>query len=308
MWRYDGIEVAVADALRLSRAMTAKAAAAGLDQGGGKGVIALPASAGGPPQGDERTAVLLDFAETVDALDGRYVTAEDVGISSVDMEVIAQSTAHVSGLPTGRGGSGDPSPYTALGVEAAIVACCERVFGTADLRGRSVAVVGFGQVGRRLAELLEARGADILAADIDPSKRAAAEALGARWSELPDALSADVDVLAPCALGGVLDADTAGTVRARIIAGAANNQLADDGIAELLAQRGILWAPDFIVNAGGIINIAVEREPGGYDSQLARRRVAAIADTLRAVLAHADADAITPLAAALALAERNLAV
>ena len=306
MWRYADERAAITDALRLSSAMTAKAAAAGLDQGGGKGVIALDPASTAPPQGEERTAVLLDFAETVDALGGRYVTAEDVGTSSADMEVVAGATPHVSGLPLNRGGSGDPSPSTACGVYHAMLACLERFPGDPLPKGRSVAIVGLGQVGRRLATLLAEQGASIVAADIDPAKRAGAEALGARWVTPEEALVAEVDVLAPCALGGVLDHDTAAKVRAPIVVGAANNQLSDDGVAQVLADRDILWAPDFVVNAGGIINIAVEREPGGYDAELARRRVAEIAVTLRGVLAEADARGITPLAAALDLVQRNL--
>jgi leucine dehydrogenase len=306
MWSYADPAAAVADALRLSQAMTVKAAAAGLDQGGGKGVIALDQAAAAAPRDLQREAILLDFAEVVHAVGGRYVTAEDVGTSSADMEIIAAATPHVSGLPVQRGGSGDPSPFTALGVQAAIAACCERVFGTSSMEGRSVAVVGFGQVGRRVAELLAGQGASIIASDIDPAKRAAADALGARWVAPGEAMTAAVDVLAPCALGGVLTRDNVAALRARVIAGAANNQLADDGVASLLAERGILWAPDFVANAGGIINIAVEREPGGYDPELARPRVAAIADTLRDVLAEADGRGITPLAAALARAQRNL--
>jgi leucine dehydrogenase len=303
MWRYDDTAAGVADALRLARAMTYKAACAGLPLGGGKGVIMLR---DGAPQGRPRRDVLLDFGETVDAVGGAYITAEDVGTSSRDMTVIAESTSHVSGLAQARGGSGDPSPYTALGVQAAVLASCERAFGSTSLKGRSVSVVGLGSVGLRLARLLARRGASLVVSDIDERKRADADKLGARWLPPDRALVAEVDVLAPCALGGVLNEDTVPRLQAPVIAGAANNQLAADSVADLLARRDILWAPDFVANAGGIINISVELEPEGYDPKRARSRVQAIGDTLRAIY-DAAAGGATPLTAAMELARRRLA-
>jgi leucine dehydrogenase len=302
MWTYDDPWEAAMDAIRLSRAMTYKSAVAGLPLGGGKGVVMLPAGSA-PPQGDARRAVLLDFADTVDALDGAYVTAEDVGTSEPDMRVIAEGTPHVSGLPDG---SGDPSPWTALGVEAAIRVACEHALGSDSLAGRTVAVVGLGHVGAPLAELLAAAGARLVLADIDPARRALAERLGAEWTDPASALRADVDVLAPCALGGVLDAASVPELRCRAIAGAANNQLAHDGIAALLAERGILWVPDFVANGGGVINISVEFEPGGYSRERADAKVRGVADTVRTVLDHADATGATPLAAALEIAHRRV--
>ncbi|MEA2226892.1 MAG: leucine dehydrogenase [Solirubrobacteraceae bacterium] len=303
MWSYGDTGAAIDDALRLARAMTYKAACAGLPLGGGKGVIALP---DGAPRGHARRDVLLDFGETVDALAGSYVTAEDVGTSSRDMTVIAQATSHVSGLAQARGGSGDPSPYTALGVQEAVLASCERAFGSRSLKGRSVAVVGLGSVGLRLARLLARRGATLVVTDIDEGRRADAERLGARWAPPDRALTAEVDVLAPCALGGMLNEETVPRLQAPVIAGAANNQLADDAVADLLAGRGILWAPDFVCNAGGIINISVELEPEGYDPRRARRRVQGIGDTLQAIYDAAGGDT-TPLQAAMDLARRRLA-
>jgi leucine dehydrogenase len=306
MWSYDDTRAAVRDALRLSRGMTYKSAVAGLRLGGGKGVIALPAGAR-PPAGRRRRAILLDFAETVDLLRGRYVTAEDVGTSTRDMVAFADATPHVTGLPRSRGGSGDPSPHTAAGVEAAVLATCERAFGSATLKGRSVGVVGLGHVGLRLARLLARRGAALVVSDIDAAKRDDAARLGARWVAPDRALSAPVDVLAPCALGGVLDHESVPALQAQAVAGAANNQLADDAIAVLLHRRGILWAPDFVANAGGIINISVELEPGGYDPARARARVREIGDTLREVFDRADTDGVTPLVAAMDIARRRLA-
>jgi leucine dehydrogenase len=303
MWRYDDSASGVADALRLSRAMTYKAACAGLPLGGGKGVIMLR---DGAPQDRARRDVLLDFGETVDAVRGAYITAEDVGTSSRDMTVISEATKHVSGLAQSRGGSGDPSPYTALGVQAAVLASCERAFGDTSMKSRSVSVVGLGSVGLRLAKLLARRGASLVVSDIDQRKRAEADKLGADWAAPDKALTAEVDVLAPCALGGVLNEDTVPNLQAPVIAGAANNQLADEAVADHLAQRGILWAPDFVVNAGGIINISVELEPTGYDPKVARKRVQEIGDTLRAIY-DAAASGITPLTAAMELARRRLA-
>jgi len=306
MWRYDDSRAAVRDALRLSRGMTYKSAVAGLPLGGGKGVIMLPTE-GDPPQAARRRAVLRDFGDAVEALQGRYITAEDVGTSTRDMRVVAEVTRHVTGLPRRLGGSGDPSPWTALGVEAAVLASCERAFGDTSVAGRSIAVVGLGHVGLRLARLLARRRVDLVVADIDERKRADAMRLGARWLPPDRALSAPVDVLAPCALGGVLDHETVPRLQAQVVAGAANNQLADDAVADLLAARGILWAPDFVVNAGGIINIAVELEPGGYDPARARRRVRGIGDTLRSLYDDASAGSMTPLTAAMELARRRLA-
>ncbi len=283
--------------------MTLKAAVANLGLGGGKGVIMTPDD--GSLTSEQRHAALLDFGDTVQALDGRYITAEDVGTSSRDMSVIAERTSHVAGLARSRGGSGDPSPLTALGVEVAIGASCERAFSDRSLRGRTICVIGLGHVGSRVAKRCARAGADLVVADLDERKRTLAQQLGARWTSPDEALLADVDVLVPCALGGQFDDETVPRLQCRIVAGAANNQLAGDGIAEVLQAQGVLWAPDFVVNAGGLINIA--EEVGGYDATRARRRVASIGDTLREIFAQADADQITPLAAAMKIATRRLA-
>jgi leucine dehydrogenase len=220
------------------------------------------------------------------------------------MSVIAQQTRHVAGLARSRGGSGDPSPFTALGVEAAIRATCQRAFADSSLRGRSICVLGLGHVGSRVAKRCARAGARLIVADVDPRKRALARELGAGWSAPTDAWQAEVDVLAPCALGGLFDDQVVPQLRCRAIAGAANNQLADDRIAALLQARGILWAPDFVANAGGIINIA--EEAGGYDPAAARRRVRGIGDTLRMIFDRAEGTGATPLAAAMELARGRL--
>jgi leucine dehydrogenase len=302
MWMYDDSRAALRDVLRLSRAMTYKSAVAELPLGGGKGVIMLPASGGVSSR--RRHDALLDFADTVAALEGRYITAEDVGTSSRDMSVIAGRTRHVAGLSRRRGGSGDPSPVTALGVESAIRACCERVFSSSSLKGRTICVIGLGHVGSRVAKRCAKAGAKLVLTDLDERKAALADQLGARWTTGERALEAEVDVLAPCALGGIFDEQTVPRLRCRIIAGAANNQLADDRVADMLAARDILWAPDFVVNAGGLINIAEELHE--YDPAAARRRVRRIADTLRQIFDDAASIGATPLTAAMELARKRL--
>ncbi len=306
LWHYADSREAVRDALRLSRAMTFKSAVAGLPLGGGKGVIMAPDPAS-PVRRGLRADVLRDFGDAVQSLDGAYMTAEDVGTSARDMETIAASTKHVTGLSRKRGGSGDPSPWTALGVETAIRVSCERVFGSPSLKGRTIVLAGLGHVGHRLAVGCAKGGAKLLVTDIDRDKRELARDLGARWIEPDTALTAAADVFAPCALGGVLDHESAGLVGAPIVAGAANNQLANDAVAEVLAARDVLWAPDFVANAGGIINISVELEPAGYDPRRARVLVRGIGDTLRRILDDAHASRTTPLAAAMSLARERLA-
>jgi leucine dehydrogenase len=305
MWGYGDTREAIRDALRLSRAMTFKSAVAGLPLGGGKGVIMLPPGAHALAP-ERRRDALLDFGDGVAQLDGRYVTAEDVGTSDGDMTVIAERTEHVAGLALERGGSGDPSPWTALGVETAIRVAAERTWGSGDLSGRSIAVVGLGHVGGRLARGLVAGGARLIVADVAPAKRALADELGADWAEPAEALRAEVDIVAPCALGGVIDHETIPTLRCRVVAGAANNQLASEELAGELRARGILWVPDFVANAGGIINISVELEPNGYDPERARERVIAIGDTVRAVLEEAEANGTDTLVAAVEHARARL--
>ncbi|MGH2857276.1 MAG: Leu/Phe/Val dehydrogenase [Solirubrobacteraceae bacterium] len=303
MWGYGDAQLAIRDVLRLSRAMTFKAAVADLPLGGGKGVIMAPP--GASLTGRSRRDALLDFGDLVQSLDGRYITAEDVGTSSRDVSVIAQRTDHVGGLARARGGSGDPSPLTALGVETSIRATCERAFGEQSLRGRTVCVLGLGHVGSRVATRCARAGARLVVSDVDPGRRAVAEQLGAVWATPARAWRSKVDVLAPCALGGLLDETTVPQLRCRVIAGAANNQLVDERVAALLQARGILWAPDFVVNAGGLINIA--EEVGGYEPAAARRRVVGIADTLREIFSRSEAAGETPLAAAMEIARDRLA-
>ncbi|MBS1844367.1 MAG: Glu/Leu/Phe/Val dehydrogenase [Actinobacteria bacterium] len=302
MWHYESPGDGVEDALRLARAMTYKAAAAGLALGGGKGVICAPTPE--RPEGELRRALLLDFGDAVASLGGKYVTAEDVGTDAADMATIAERTSHVVGLPDERGGSGDPSPVTARGVLAALRACLEHRFGDPSLRGVRVCVVGAGHVGGRLARLLAGGGAEVTLTDVDRSRRALAEELGARWVEPGDAILAECDVLAPCALGGVIDAATVERLRCAIVCGAANNVLADEALAADLTRRGIVYAPDFIANSGGLISVYAELH------QLDRDAVTGLVDHIGSVvlevLGAADRRGTTPLAEAQALALERL--
>src|SRR4051812_26327561 len=299
LWSYPGVDAAVADAERLSRAMTFKAAPAQLPVGGGKAVIAL--APGEALEGDRRRAAFHDFAELVDSLDGRYVTAEDVGVGEDDMAEIARHTRHVVGGPVALGGAGDPSPYTALGVELAI----RTALGEDDLEGAAITVAGLGHVGASLAGLLARAGAHLTVTDLDPAKRALALQLGARWVDPEEAIAAGGDVYAPCALGGVLDHESVARLRVAVVAGAANNQLAEPAVAAALRDRGILWAPDFIANAGGLVHVAAELD--GYDVERVRRGISAIGDTLRTVFDRAGREDTTTLAAAQELVAERLA-
>jgi leucine dehydrogenase len=303
LWHYASDDDGIADAQRLARAMTYKAAAAGLSLGGGKGVICAPTAR---PEGELRRALLLDFGDAVESLGGRYITAEDVGTGAADMATIAERTSHVVGLPGERGGSGDPSPVTAHGVLAALRACLQHRFGNPDPLGVRVCIVGAGHVGGRLAKLLAQAGAQLTIADLDPSRRRLADHLGATWIDDPAAaLLTPCDVLAPCALGGVLDARTIDRLRTKIVCGAANNVLAEDRLAQSLAHRQITYAPDFIANAGGLINVYAELH------QLGPQAVASLVDgigiTVLHILEAADRNGTTSLAEAQALALRRMA-
>lgn len=302
LWTYSATVDGCRDSLRLAMGMTYKAAAAGLDLGGGKGVICAPPD--GQLDDERRRAALLDFADLVESLEGRYITAEDVGISPDDLVVIRERTAHVTGLPPDRGGSGDPSPFTAMGVESAMRACCSHVFDDPDLAGRRVVVVGLGHVGSPLARRLAAAGAQLVVSDIRPERRELAVELGAEWVDPSDAMLSEGDVLAPCALGGAIDDGNVDALRCRIICGSANNQLADEALAGALARREILYAPDFIANAGGLMH--VYKEIKGYSEDHATELVLGIEGTLERILGVAEERDITPLQAARGLARERL--
>jgi glutamate dehydrogenase/leucine dehydrogenase len=281
---YPRWEDGLADALRLSAAMSDKAALAGLPHGGGKTVVAVPD--GETVDDRRRQAIRYDVGDAIDALGGAYATGPDVGTGPDDMVAIAERTPHVFCRPVSAGGSGDSSGHTAAGVTAALRAVCAHRFGSAELAGRSIAVLGLGRVGGHLLGGLAAAGATLVAADVDDSRRALADACGATWTSPEQCLTADVDVLVPAALGGLLTPATVPALRCAAIAGPANNQLDAPATATLLHERGILWAPDYVVGAGGVIH-AIAVELHGETSDAAARRVERIGDTLAGILARA---------------------
>lgn len=301
MWPYESEGEALWDVLRLSRGMTYKAAAAGLNLGGGKAVIIAD------PARDKSEELFRAFGRFVDTLGGRYITAEDVGTSVQDIAYVRQETAHAVGTPETSGGSGDPSPVTALGVLSGIKACLEIVYGTPDLNGRRVAIQGVGKVGYHLAELLYREGAQLFVCDINLERvEAAVRAFNAKAVDDACFFNLEVDVLSPCALGGILNDKTIPEIRARIIAGAANNQLLDETRhGRELAERSILYAPDYVINAGGVINVysEIEKTP----RSLALKRAEAIGDTVRRVVQIARREGVCTYEAANRLAEERLA-
>jgi leucine dehydrogenase len=278
---YPDEQAALTDVLRLSKGMTYKAACAGLDLGGGKAVII------GDPAVIGTDDLFLAYGRFVEGLGGRYITAEDVGTTVANMEVVATQTLHVSGLAREHGGSGDPSPATARGVVAAMHAVAERLWGSDELAGRRVAIKGVGKVGMSLAERLANRDVDLIVADIDPlAAEQAATEFGAKVIPVDEIHRIDCDIFAPCALGADLNPATIPELACRAIAGSANNQLLNRSDADALAMRGILYAPDFVVNAGGIINIAAEH--GGYSPEKAAVMVDRIHDNVLEIFETAD--------------------
>jgi len=293
--RYADWQDGLTDALRLSAGMTAKCAVAGLANGGGKTVVALPEGLELTPS--LRRGVLDDVADTIAGLDGRYATGPDVGTTPADMAVIGERTGHVFCRPARQGGSGDSSPHTATGTLAALRAVSRDVHGTPDLAGRRVAVVGLGSVGERIARLLAEEGAELLLSDIDPAKRALSTELGAAWDHPDQALTAEVDILVPAALGGVLTERLVPRLRCAAITGPANNQLATPAVADLLHGRGITWVPDYVASAGGVVYaLTVELHHGTAEEALVR--VQAIETTVTELLATARRTGTTPAQAA----------
>lgn len=270
---YDTDDDAFVDALRLARGMTYKAALAGLGHGGGKSVIIRPKGR------FDRVALFRAFGRFIEDLRGHYITAEDSGTGLEDMEIIRTVTKHVTGVDPSHGGSGDPSPFTALGVRRGIEACVKFKLGKADLKGVHIAVQGVGHVGYYLCRELHAQGAKLTVADVDKlkSERAQRE-FGAAVVGIDEIPQVDCDVFAPCALGAGINDQTVPHLKARIVAGAANNQLAEPRHGDDLHARGILYAPDYAINAGGLINVA--QEVKGYDAAISREKTMKIYDTI----------------------------
>jgi len=299
-WRYATEADALADALCLSEAMTLKASAAGLHQGGGKAVVLVD-----DPEAPRSVELLHAMGRAIDELGGRYLAAEDVGATTRDMDLIDEVTPWVTGVSLDRGGSGEPSPITAVGVVAAMRATMHELDGTRDLAGRRVAVQGMGRVGSSLTGLLVDAGASVLVTDVNEAKaRAVADACGATLVDPDQILLQECDVLAPCALGGAVTERSVDSLRCRAICGAANLQLEDDRVDDLLAERGIVYAPDFVANAGGIINIAEEFT--GYSLDVALERVQQIEVTTTRVFDLARARGIPRGRAAIALARERI--
>jgi leucine dehydrogenase len=294
---------ALHDALRLSAAMTDKCAIADLPNGGGKTVVALPPET--TVDHATRRAILHDVTDVITSLDGTYATGPDVGTGPQDMAIIAERTRHVFCRPQSAGGSGDSSTHTAAGVIAALHTVCNALFGSPELAGRRFAILGLGRVGSCLARHLATARAELVATDIDTSKRRIADELGATWLDPDDALRSKVDILVPAALGGILTPATVAELNCLAIAGPANNQLDDPTTADLLHKHGILWAPDFVVSAGGIIN-AVATELLHETTAQTTNRVHRIGDTLTRILHDAAQTGTTPAAAALTLARQRL--
>ena len=298
---YPSEDAALADVLNLSRAMAYKNALAGLDFGGGKAVVI------GDPARLKSEALLRAYGRFVQSLNGRYVTACDVGTYSEDMDIVARECRHVTGRTVAGGGAGDSSVLTAFGVFQGMRAAAEHVWGTTSLEGRRVAVEGVGKVGRRLVGHLMEAGARVVICDV------AAEAIERVRAEHPsvemaasreDLAGGAMDIYSPCALGGSIDDRTVATLKAKIICGGANNQLAHPGIEKQLADRSIVYAPDYLVNAGGVIQVADEF--AGFSFDRARSRAAQIFDTTRKILAMADEEGVPPAVAADRLAERRM--
>ncbi|MTD59651.1 Leu/Phe/Val dehydrogenase [Amycolatopsis pithecellobii] len=296
---YADEESATNDVLNLSKGMAYKNAVAGLHYGGGKAVIF------GTPETDKTQQLLWAYARFVESLGGRYITACDLGTTIEDMDVISGETTHVAGRSRRMGGAGDPSSVTAYGVYRGMAACAEVCWGVTSLRGRSIGVSGVGKVGTLLVELLVAEGASVVVYDVDEralehiQRTHPAVEVAADHNTL---ISRDLDVYAPCSIGGVLDRQVAERLRCSIVCGAANNQLSEPTIAQSLHDRCILYAPDYVVNAGGVLHVAGELD--GFDSRLAKHRASEIYDTMIKILRASETDGLPPVVIADRLAER----
>lgn len=299
MWNYASDEEALIDVLRLSKGMTYKAAAAGLNLGGGKAVII------GDPKKDKSEALFRAFGAFVNSLNGMYITAEDVGTTVNDMEYVFMETPFVTGIPKAFGGSGDPSPYTAHGVLMGIKASVKKKFNSDSLAGVRIAVQGLGNVGSNLVDYLVAEKAEVTIADIDNEKvQKISKKYDLKAYDPNEIVVSDCDVFAPCALGAVINDQTVAKLKCKIVAGGANNQLAEARHGAALKEQGILYAPDFVINAGGLMNVFVELE--GYSSERAIDKTTQVYDNLLKVYDIAEKESITTESAANHLAERRI--
>ncbi|TYB77026.1 Glu/Leu/Phe/Val family dehydrogenase [Bizionia myxarmorum] len=300
MWNYANEWEAVNDVLRLSRGMTYKSAITGLNLGGGKAVIIGDAKTQKTPE------LMRKFGEFVHSLSGKYITAEDVGMTTADMDTVREVTPYVTGISESLGGSGNPSPITAYGVFMGMKAAAKFKFGSDVLEGKSVFVQGIGNVGEALVEHLVDEGANVTISDISKDRLEQVRSkYGVSIYDGNDIYSETMDIYAPCALGATINDDTVQKIKAQVIAGAANNQLAvEQKHGKILQERGIVWAPDFLINAGGIINVYAELE--GYDRKEIMRKTENIYNTTLEILNNAKANHITTLNAAMNIAQGRI--
>jgi leucine dehydrogenase len=300
MWNYNSDDDAVVDALRLSRGMTYKAAISGLNLGGGKAVII-----GDPSLKSE--ALWRRYGKFVNSLNGKYITAEDVNTSASDMEFIHQETKHVTGIPEYMGGSGDPSPFTAYGVFVGMKACAHKRWGNDSLSGKKVLVQGVGHVGHYLVGHLIEAGAKVFISDINKDRiKETTNKFNVEFIEPAEMLNVDMDIYAPCALGATINAESIPTLTCSIIAGAANNQLADEKIhGRQLIEKGIIYAPDFLINAGGLVNVAAEAS-GSYNREKVTNDVEKIYNRILAIFSLSEKEDITTQEAAIQIAQKRI--
>ena len=302
MWPYESTDEAITDVLRLSKGMTYKAAVAGLNLGGGKAVLI------GDPKKDKSEALLRSYGRFIESLGGRYITAEDVNMGVEDVECIATETEHATGGKVSHGGSGDPSPHTAQGVFYGMEACCTKAYGERSLAGKVVALQGLGAVGLALGKLLNDAGCKILFTDINGERveRFQSRYPNAEWVEPNDIYSVDCDIYAPCALGATVNDSTIETLKCRIVAGAANNQLAEPRHGEILRGKGILYAPDYLVNAGGLMSVSLERDARGWSPERVAQMVGSIYDKTLEIFALSERQNVPTSKASDLLAEQRL--
>ena len=303
MWMYNNEAEALKDVLRLSRGMTYKASISGLNLGGGKAVII------GNPHTDKTEAMFRSFGRYVESLNGKYITAEDVGMVVENMEWILKETKHVTGIPERLGGSGDPSPFTGYGVYMGAKASAKKAFGSDSLEGKKIALQGAGHVAFYFAEHAAKEGAELFISDIFTDKaNALASKVGGTVVDPESIYGLDVDIFTPCALGGVVNDETLEQLKCAIIAGGANNILDDEEKhGKVLMERGIIYAPDYAINAGGIINISVELSVEGYNPDVALKKTEVIYDTTLKVLEYAEEKRIPTYKASNLLAEERIA-
>ena len=300
MWTYASEEQAIEDALRLARGMTYKNAAAGLNLGGGKTVII------GDPFKDKNEEMFRALGRFIQGLNGRYITAEDVGTTVSDMDIIHEETNYVTGISPAFGSSGNPSPITAYGVYLGMKAAAKEAYGEESLEGKRVSVQGLGNVAYTLCEYLHRDGAQLIVTDINEKAVArVVENFGATAVAPDDIYKQDVDIFAPCALGAIINDDTIAQLKAQVIAGSANNQLQESRHGQILHEKGILYAPDYVINAGGVINVADELY--GYNRERAMKRVETIYDSLTKIFAISKEEDIPTYMAANRLAEQRIA-